>query len=119
MAGEEPAEEGTVPVESGGLFLVTVGGPSRVGNGGDVVKSRFPEDDSGSSLRRGVQVRSTGQGPARCSPSSCWRPRATVEPPRCLPGLQAVSGPARRVGVGGSGSADPSVMGGLSLREVV
>ena len=65
MAGEEPAGKGTVPVESGGLFLVTVGGPSRVGNGGDVVKSRFPEDDSGSSLRRGVQVRSTGQGRQR------------------------------------------------------
>lgn len=52
MAGEEPAGEGTVPVESVGLFLVTVGGPSRVGNGGDVIKSCFSEDCSGSSLKK-------------------------------------------------------------------
>ena len=65
VAGGEPAGEGTVPVKSVGLFLVTVGGPSG-GNGADVIKSRFSEDYSGSSLngvgsqlghRRWVSVR--------------------------------------------------------------
>lgn len=56
---------------------------------------------------------------ARCSPSGCCCPRVTVELPRCLPGVQAVSGPARRVGIGGSGFMDPGVMGGLALHEVV